>query len=195
MTWLQTVTLSNDICTLIPLSLTHHDDLVAAAEDGKLWELWYTGIPTPDMMTTEIERRLSLQAQGEMLAFAIIDNLSKQAIGMTTYLNIDAANHRLEIGSTWLRNSAQRSGINTAAKLLLLTHAFEELHCHAVEFRTHVYNQSSRRAIERIGAKLDGILRNHMVMPNNTLRDTCVYSIIQSEWDTVKVHLSYLMHQ
>mgnify|MGYP002630544936 FL=1 len=128
-----------------------------------------------------------------MSPFAIIENASGKSVGMTTYMNIDAANHRLEIGSTWYRKSAQRTGINTECKYLMLGHAFETLDCIAVEFRTHFINHQSRRAIERLGAKLDGVLRAHMVMPNGTIRDTCVYSIVASEWPTIKAHLSLQM--
>ena len=127
-----------------------------------------------------------------MVAYAIIDTSSGRAVGMTTYMNIDPANRRLEIGSTWYRKAVQRSGLNTECKLLMLAHAFEVLECIAVEFRTHFMNRSSRAAIERLGAKLDGILRSHMVMANGTVRDTAVYSIIQSEWPTVKANLMHL---
>jgi N-acetyltransferase len=121
----------------------------------------------------------------------VIDNAAGKAVGMTTYMNIDAGNRRVEIGSTWYRRSVQRTEINTQCKLMLLGHAFEQLGCIAVEFRTHFFNHQSRKGIERLGAKLDGILRSHMVMPNGTLRDTCVYSIIAAEWPTVKAHLTY----
>ena len=126
-----------------------------------------------------------------MLPFAVIDNASGKAVGMTTYMNIDAPQRRVEIGSTWYRRSVQRTEINSQCKLMLLAHAFETLDCIAVEFRTHFFNHQSRKGIERLGAKLDGILRNHMVMPNGTMRDTCVYSIIAPEWPTVKAHLTY----
>jgi RimJ/RimL family protein N-acetyltransferase len=174
---------------LEPLSLEHHDEAVGAVRDGELWNLWYTSIPAPGNMRAEIERRLSLQASGLMLPFAVRERGSNRVVGMTTYMNVDAANHRLEIGSTWYAKSVQRSGLNTQCKLLLLTHAFEPLHSIAVEFRTHFFNHQSRRAIERLGAKLDGVLRNHSIAANGTLRDTCVYSIIASEWPTVKAHL------
>ncbi len=114
---------------------------------------------------------------------------------MTTYMNVDAANRRVEIGSTWYAKSVQRSGLNTEAKLLLLGHAFDTLDCIAVEFRTHFMNHQSRRAIERLGAKLDGILRSHQIAPNGTLRDTCVYSIIAPEWPTVRAHLQWLLEK
>jgi N-acetyltransferase len=114
---------------------------------------------------------------------------------MTTYMNVDAANRRVEIGSTWYAKRVQRSALNTQCKLLLLTHAFEQLNCIAVEFRTHFFNHQSRRGIERLGAKQDGILRNHQIAPNGTLRDTVVYSIIASEWPTVKAHLTYQLNE
>jgi RimJ/RimL family protein N-acetyltransferase len=129
-----------------------------------------------------------------MLPFAVRDADGGIA-GMTTYMNADAANRRVEIGSTWYARRVQRSGVNTQCKLLLLTHAFEKLDCIAVEFRTHFFNHPSRRAIERLGAKLDGILRSHQVAPNGTLRDTAVYSIIGSEWPTVKAHLTFQLEE
>lgn len=174
---------------LVPLSHAHQADLVEAVLDGELWHLWYTSIPTPDEMAGEIDRRLGLQQQGSMTPFAVIEKSTHQAVGMTTFMHIDAVNRRVEIGSTWYRKRVQRTGVNTECKLLLLTHAFEHLNCIAVEFRTHFFNRQSRAGIERLGAKLDGILRQHQLARNGTLRDTCVYSIIDSEWPTVKAHL------
>ena len=147
-------------------------------------------IPHADDMEAEIERRLSLRETGSMQPFSIIEKASGKVVGQTTYMNIDAKNRRVEIGSTWYRKSVQRTPLNTECKLLLLTHAFEVLDCIAVEFRTHVVNEASRRAIERLGAKFDGILRAHMMMANGTIRDTAVYSVIAPEWPTVKAHLS-----
>ena len=141
-------------------------------------------------MAAEIERRLALQASGSMLPFTVLD-AKDRIVGMTTYMNIDASNRRLEIGSTWYARSAQRSALNTQCKLLLLTHAFEVLNCIAVEFRTHRLNTQSRRAIERLGAQLDGILRSHQISPNGSLRDTAVYSITAAEWPTVRAHLGW----
>jgi len=175
--------------SLVPLSNSHHDDLVEAVKDGELWTLWYTKIPAPEGLRAEIDRRLELQRQGSMIAFAVIDESTQEAVGMTTFMNIDAVNRRVEIGSTWYRRRAQRSALNTECKLLLLTHAFEQLKCIAVEFRTHFFNMQSRTAIERLGAKLDGVLRQHQFAGNGTLRDTCVYSILDREWPTVKTHL------
>jgi RimJ/RimL family protein N-acetyltransferase len=193
--WISPLTLSARHVQLAPLSHAHHDALVQAVRDGELWNHWYTAIPTPEGMQAEINRRLDLQAKGSMCPFAVIDPATNQAVGMTTYMNIDAANRRVEIGSTWYRQSVQRSPLNTEAKRLLLAHAFEQLNCIAVEFRTHFFNQQSRRAIERLGAKLDGVLRSHQINPHpmapGALRDTCVYSIVASEWPNVKTHLDY----
>ena len=178
---------------LVPLSMAHHDALVEAVKDGELWRHWYTFIPTPEKMADEISRRLNLHQQGSMLPFAVLQQ--GKAVGMTTYMNIDAANKRVEIGSTWYRANVQRSSLNTECKRLLLAHAFEQLKCIAVEFRTHFFNQQSRNAIERLGAKLDGILRNHAINTHpdavGALRDTCVYSILNTEWPSVKAHLDY----
>ena len=189
------VTLLGKHVQLVPLNASHHDDLCEAVRDGELWNHWYTAIPTPEGMAAEIARRLDLQAKGSMCPFAVIDPATGRAAGMTTYMNIDATNRRVEIGSTWYRQSVQRGPLNTEAKRLLLAHAFEHLNCIAVEFRTHFFNQQSRRAIERLGAKLDGVLRSHQINPHpmaaGSLRDTCVYSIIASEWPNVKAHLDY----
>jgi|SRR5712671_885574 len=195
MSFTSATTLTGRNVTLAPLSHTHRDDLVAAVKDGELWTLWYTTIPTPEKIPAEIERRLDLQAKGQWLPFAVIDKATGAAIGMTSYLNIDAANRRVEIGGTWYRKSAQRTGVNTECKRLLLTHAFERLQCIAVEFRTHFFNRPSRAGIERLGAKLDGVLRSHLVMPNGSLRDTCVYSITAPEWPAAKANLAYQLEK
>ena len=188
--WLSPVRLVGAHCSLEPLAPEQHDKLVAATRDGELWKLWYTAIPSPEGMSAEIARRLELQAKGSMLAFTTRD-ANGQVAGMTTCMNIDATHKRVEIGSTWTAARMQRSPFNTECKLLLLGHAFETLGCIAVEFRTHFFNQQSRRAIERLGAKLDGILRNHQRASNGTLRDTAVYSITAAEWPTVKAHLRW----
>ena len=188
--WLSPLRLVGAHCSLEPLAPEQHDELVAATRDGELWKLWYTAIPSPEGMSAEIARRLDLQAKGSMLAFTTRE-ANGQVAGMTTYMNVDATHKRLEIGSTWTAARMQRSPFNTECKLLLLGHAFEALGCIAVEFRTHCFNQQSRRAIERLGAKLDGILRNHQRASNGTLRDTAVYSITESEWPTVKAHLRW----
>lgn len=189
------VTLTGQHVHLVPLASSHAADLAEAVTDGELWNHWYTAVPRPEGMAAEIQRRLGLQASGNMCPFAVLDPASGRAVGMTTFMNIDAGNRRVEIGSTWYRRAVQRTPLNTEAKRLLLAHAFEQLNCIAVEFRTHFFNQQSRRAIERLGAKLDGILRNHQINPHpqapGALRDTCVYSIIAGEWPNVKAHLDH----
>jgi N-acetyltransferase len=198
MPFTQDTTLKGEHASLAPLSQAHHDDLVDAVKDGELWRLWYTAIPSPEAMAQEIERRLGLQKAGSMLPFAVLDATGR-AVGMTTYMNIDAANHRVEIGSTWYRQAVQRSPLNTECKRMLLNHAFEQLGCIAVEFRTHFFNHASRKGIERLGAKLDGVLRSHQMNRHpdapNTLRDTCVYSIVASEWPTVRAHLDHQLRK
>ena len=188
------ITLTGQHVELVPLDHAHLEGLIAAVRDGELWELWYTNIPEPDGMRREIDRRLSLQAAGSMLPFTVIERPSGRIVGMTTYMNIDAISPRLEIGSTWYAQSVQRTHLNTEAKLLLLRHA-EHLNCLAVEFRTHFLNQRSRRAIERLGAKLDGVLRHHTRSPNGTLRDTCVYSIIAPDWPAICAHLEFRLQK
>jgi RimJ/RimL family protein N-acetyltransferase len=190
MTWPESVTLRGHHATLEPLTRDHGKAMSEATKDGELWKLWYTAVPTPEAMLAEIDRRLNLQKQGSMLPFAVLD-AEGSAVGMTTYMNVDADNKRVEVGSTWYAKRVQRTTLNTECKLLLMQHAFETLDCIAVEYRTSFFNQKSRRAIERLGAKLDGVLRNHQLHIDGTLRDTCVYSIIQSEWPTVKSHLTF----
>ena len=189
MPWPEPVILRGTHSVLEPLSLAHHDDLVEAVQDGELWKLWYTVVPAPGQVKAEIERRLDRQSKGSMLPFAVRDTHSAKVAGMTSYWTVDDAHRRVEIGGTWYRKTMQRTPLNTECKLLLLTHAFESLNCVCVELRTHFFNSASRRAIERLGAKLDGILRNNQVLPNGTLRDTCAYSIIMSEWPVVKTNL------
>ena len=193
MPWLEPVTLRGPHARLEPLSPAHRDGLVEAANDGELWKLWYTSVPKAENMEKEIARGLALQSAGTMLPFTVFDAEGGIA-GMTTYMNVDAANRRVEIGSTWYAKRVQRTPLNTQCKLLLLQHAFETLDCIAVEFRTHFFNHQSRRAIERLGAKQDGILRSHQIAPNGTLRDTVVFSIIAAEWLTVKAHLNYQLN-
>jgi len=194
MTWLEPVTLSGAHVRLEPLSQAHEAGLIDAVRDGDLWRLWYTAVPSPDTMAKEIDRRLGLQTAGSMLPFTVFDANGGIA-GMTTYMNVDAANRRVEIGSTWYAQRVQRSLLNTECKLLLLTHAFERLNCIAVEFRTHFFNRQSRQAIERLGAKLDGILRCHQIGRDGALRDTVVYSIIASEWPAARQHLSFKLER
>jgi RimJ/RimL family protein N-acetyltransferase len=194
MPWPEPVTLRGRHATLEPLAKSHLRDLVEAVKDGELWRLWYTSVPAPDAMSGEIDRRLALQAKGSMLPFAVLD-AGGRGVGMTTYMNIDATFKRVEIGSTWYAKRVQRTPLNTECKLMLLTHAFDVLGCIAVEFRTGFFNQQSRRAIERLGAKLDGILRSHQRYTDGSLRDTCVYSIIASEWPAVRTHLKFQLER
>lgn len=193
--WPPSFTATGTYVSVVELSPDHEADLREASADGEMHRLWYTSVPAPDDVAAEIARRLGLREQGSMLPFAIIERATGKAVGMTTYMDIDAPNRRLEIGSTWYRKSVQRTPINTECKLLLLRHAFEELDCIAVEFRTHFMNAQSRRAIERLGAKFDGILRSHKIMSNGTLRDTAVYSIIASEWPAVKANLEWQLEK
>jgi len=192
--WHAPIVLQGEHASLRPLAREHHDGLVDAVRDGELWRLWYTSIPSPDRMASEIERRLGLQAQGSMLPFTVFDAAGRVA-GMTTYMNIDAAHKHIEIGSTWYARRAQRTPLNTECKRMLLMHAFESLECIAVEFRTHRLNNQSRRAIERLGAQLDGILRNHQRGSDGLLRDTAVYSITAAEWPVVKAHLAWQLEK
>ncbi|MBK6863018.1 MAG: GNAT family N-acetyltransferase [Ideonella sp.] len=194
MSWPAPITLSGVHASLEPLAREHAAGLTDAVRDGELWKLWYTAIPAPEGMAAEIERRLALQAAGSMLPFTVRDAEGRIA-GMTTYMNIDAVHRRVEIGSTWYAQRVQRSALNTECKRMLLAHAFEALDCIAVEFRTHFFNQQSRRGIERLGAKLDGILRSHLRAANGTLRDTCVYSIVAAEWPTVRAHLDHQLQR
>lgn len=198
MSFVQAITLQGQHASLVPLSQHHRDDLVEAVKDGELWRLWFTSVPAPEDMATEIDRRLGLQAAGSMMPFAVLDAAGR-AVGMTTYMNIDAANRRVEIGSTWYRRAVQRSAVNTECKRLLLANAFEQLDCIAVEFRTHFFNHASRQGIERLGAKLDGVLRAHQINHHpdapDTLRDTCVYSILAGEWPTVRAHLDHQLRK
>ncbi|MGB0902231.1 GNAT family N-acetyltransferase [Halocynthiibacter sp.] len=187
-TWPAPITLTGDHVILAPLTMDHAEDLKRAC--AEISGLWYTSVPTPDGMEHEITRRLSLP---DMQPFTVMTP-DGTPVGMTTFMNIDAANRRVEIGSTWYAKSVQRSGLNTEAKLLLLTHAFEDLDCIAVEFRTHFMNHASRNAIARLGAKQDGILRNHMISPDGSLRDTVCFSIISGEWPAVKMNLKHRLH-
>jgi N-acetyltransferase len=188
MSWPPQIRLQGEHASLVPLTPEHAPALADAVRDGELWKLWYTSIPSPEGMAGEIARRIGLRERGSMLPFAVLDARGTP-VGMTTYMNIDADNKRVEIGSTWYAQRVQRTALNTECKLMLLRHAFETLGCIAVEFRTHRFNTRSRRAIERLGAQLDGILRAHSRQPDGSLRDTAVYSITAAEWPTVRAHL------
>ncbi len=176
--------------TLEPLAREHIPEIAAAAEDGELGSLWFTSAPKADAVERWVDMRLASQQPDEGLTF-VVRSLDGTLIGSSSYLNVDAANRRLEIGNTWYVASARRSGVNSETKLLMLGHAFDELGCVAVEFRTHFFNFTSRAAIERLGAKLDGVLRSHQVLPDGSRRDTVVYSILDIEWPAVRNNLRH----
>jgi len=185
------VTLTGRFVTLVPLSEDHHSGLQEAAADGELWKLFFTMVPKPEDMHSWMETALALQKEHEALIFTVFENFSGKIVGTTRYCNLDLQNQRLEIGYTWYARRVQRTAVNTECKLLLLGHAFEQLDCIAVEFRTDFLNHPSQRAIERLGARRDGILRNHKIMPNGRIRDSVVYSILNSEWEGVKQNLEF----
>jgi N-acetyltransferase len=193
--FIEPVTLRGAHATLEPLTRGHDAAIKAAAADGELWKLWYTSVPTPDKTAEWMDIALDMRERLGAMPFAVRSNASGDVVGSTRYFNVDAPNRRLEIGHTWYAQRAQRTAINTECKLLLLTYAFEVLRCIAVEFRTHWFNHRSREAILRLGAKQDGVLRNHQLMPDGAKRDTVVYSIIDVEWPAVKRHLSHKLEQ
>lgn len=189
-TYAQTPTMEYAGVRLEQLSPEHADELSQVVTTGGLDEVWYTSVPSAQYIVGDIKKRLALQAAGEMAPFAIIDMSTGKAVGATTYLNIDESNHRVEIGSTYLSPEVQGTGINPAAKFMLLQRAFEELDCFSVAFCTHWHNEASRAAIARLGAKQDGVLRNHKYDPNTgTLRDTVIFSILPHEWPAVRTNL------
>ncbi|MBK6391318.1 MAG: GNAT family N-acetyltransferase [Saprospiraceae bacterium] len=189
------IILTGQYVTLEPLNQTHAEGLEAAASDGKLWNLWFTSVPRPEKVHEFIETALAEQLAGKSIPFVVRRSEDEAIVGSTRYMNIEQVVRRLEIGHTWYAASAQRTPINTECKLLLLRHAFESLDCVAVEFRTHRFNEASRRAILRLGAVQDGILRNHRIGADGTLRDTVVFSILQSEWPAVKMNLNFKLSQ
>ena len=195
MRFVEPVTLAGRHATVEPLARGHEGGVRAAASDGELWRLWYTGVPAPDKVAGWIDAALAMRESLGAMPFVIRDNASGEIVGATRYFNVEAAHRRLEIGHTWHAQRAQRTAINTECKLLLLTHAFETLKCIAVEFRTNFFNFQSRQAIARLGAKQDGILRNHQITPEGVLRDTVVFSIIESEWPAVKRNLQFLLER
>ncbi len=188
---MEQVNLTGRFVTLVPLAQMHLTGLQEAASDGELWKLFFTNVPQPDQLQGWLDNALALRESGQALPFVIMENFSGKVVGTTRYCNPDMDNRRLEIGYTWYAKRVQRSAINTECKLLLLRHAFEKLKCIAVEFRTDWLNQPSQRAIERLGAKRDGVLRNHKIMPNGRIRDTVVYSILNTEWQGVEENLRF----
>jgi N-acetyltransferase len=174
--------------SLEPLAREHVSEIAAAASDGDVGR--FTGAPSPRTAAQWVDVRLGLQRPDTGLTF-VVRRLDGTLVGSSSYMNVDPANRRLEIGNTWYGASARRSGVNSETKLLMLSHAFDELGCVAVEFRTHFFNFASRTAIERLGAKLDGVLRSHQLAPDGSRRDTVVYSILDIEWPSVRRHLQF----
>lgn len=191
--WLNQITLPGNFIKLVPLTLEHIPSIIEAVKDGELWKLWYTYAPEPENVKPYIEKSINDFNNDISLSFAVIQLNTGKVVGTTRFMNADSINKRLEIGTTWYSASVQRTGVNTECKYLLLQYAFEELNCIAVEFRTHWHNIQSRKAIERLGAKQDGILRNHQLDRSGNLRDTVVFSIINIEWPTVKYSLQHKM--
>ena len=193
MRFIEPVTLTGRQWVILePMESKHEAELLEAAKDGQLWKLWYTAIASPDAVLDYVSDSLKMRTEQGAMPFVVRRKSDEKIVGSTRFFNVDAKNRRVEIGHTWYSRSAQRTGLNTEAKLLLLKHAFEKLNCIAVEFRTHWFNFESRAAIARLGAKQDGVLRNHQISPNGSLRDTVVFSIIAGEWPAVKAHL---LHQ
>jgi RimJ/RimL family protein N-acetyltransferase len=187
--WIEPVTLVGEHVKLVPLSFEHEQGLANAAADGELWKLWYTSVPTPEGVRDWIAAALVMRDTFGAHPFAVIDIKSGDVVGSTRFFNVEAAHRRLEIGHTWYAKRVQRSSLNTEAKLLLLSHAFDTLKTIAVEFRTHFMNQQSRAAIARLGARQDGILRNHQIGRDGIYRDTVVFSIVEAEWPAVRANL------
>jgi RimJ/RimL family protein N-acetyltransferase len=192
---LRPITLSGKLVRLEPLSHDHHDALVAAAADGEMWDRWYTSVPRPEGMRAEIDRRLALQEQGVMQPFTTIRVADDEVLGMTTFMDIVPAVPRVEIGSTWNRESAHGTGTNPESKLLLMTHAFEVWQVEAVRYRTHKMNLQSRAAIERLGAELEGLLRADSIDARGVVRDTAQYSVVARIWPMVKANLEHRLRR
>ncbi len=192
--WIEPVTLTGSKVILEPLSLEHLDGLISAVKDGELWKLWFTSIPSPEKAEEYIKTALEMRENAGAMPFIVRDRESNKIIGCTRYFNVDEVNQRLEIGYTWYSESYQRTAVNTECKYLLLSHAFEKLDAIAVEFRTHWHNHKSRAAIARLGAKQDGVLRNHQRTADGSYRDTVVFSIINLEWPAVRQSLMFKLN-
>ncbi|MBR9791678.1 MAG: GNAT family N-acetyltransferase [Gammaproteobacteria bacterium] len=192
-TFVKAVTLSANGVALVPLEAAHEAGLKAAAADGELWHLRVTSVPEPDATADYIRAALRARESGDRFAFAVIEQTTGNVLGTTSYHDILPAVKRLEIGYTWYAKSAQRTHVNTTCKLLMLSHAFDVLNCNVVGWRTDNYNYASQRAIERLGAKKDGVIRGHHMRRDGTIRDTVMYSLRQGEWPEVRAHLHYLL--
>ena len=178
---------------LEPLALSHEAGLREAAADGELWRIRVTSVPEPAQTRDYIDTALKMRAEGHRLAFAVIDEATQQVLGSTSYHDIVPAIRRVEIGYTWYRQSVQRTHVNTTAKLLMMGHAFDTLGCHVVGWRTDNYNFASQKAIERLGARKDGVIRHHALRRDGTVRDTVIYSMLAGEWPEAKAQLLYLL--
>ncbi|MEZ9629893.1 GNAT family N-acetyltransferase [Vibrio breoganii] len=189
--WLRETEMESKKIKLVPLKREHADALVIAASDGELWNLWFTSVPSAETVSRYIDTALEQQALGVAVPFVVIEKSTGHIIGSTRFCNADPVHHRVEVGYTWYASRFQKTSVNTECKLLLLSYAFESLEAIAVEFRTSWHNQASRAAIARLGAKQDGVLRNHQTLPNGGYRDTVVFSILNSEWMSVKENLEY----
>jgi N-acetyltransferase len=189
--WIEPVTLPGSIVVLEPLAPEHLDGIKEAVKDGELWKLWFTSVPSPETAEATIKTALDLRENSGWMPFVVRESTTNKIIGSTRYCNVDEVNHRVEIGYTWYSQSYQRTAVNSECKYLLLSHAFEKLEAIAVEFRTHWHNHKSRAAIARLGAKQDGVLRNHQKSAAGIYRDTVVFSIINSEWPAVKQSLKF----
>lgn len=192
MAFVQPVTLADRGLHLVPLELAHEDGLRAAAADGELWTLRITSVPEPEQTRAYIESALQMRAEGHRFAFAVTEAATGRVLGSTSFHDILPAVKRVEIGYTWYAQSVQRSHVNTTCKLLMMGHAFDTLGCHVVGWRTDNYNFASQRAIERLGAKKDGVVRGHALRRDGTIRDTVMYSMRSGEWPEAKAQLLYL---
>lgn len=188
MSWLENIELSGEIVTLEPIRMNHVESLKTAVMDGELWKLWFASVPSPDQMENYVINAIEGSRKGN-IAFAVRNNETKNVVGTTRFYNVDELNKRLMLGYTWYAKSACRTGVNSESKYLLLQYVFEKKEAIAVEFRTHLFNEVSKKAIERLGAKQDGVLRSHKIMADGSIRDTVIYSILHEEWPIVKNNL------
>ena len=195
MPFVEPVVLRSRGVRLEPLALAHEDGLAAAAADGQLWRLRVTSVPEPQETRLYIETALHMREAGNRFAFAVVDEATDRVLGSTSYHDILPAVRRLEIGYTWYRQSVQRSHVNTTAKLLMMGHAFDALGCHVVGWRTDNFNFASQRAIERLGAKKDGVIRGHALRRDGTIRDTVMYSLRAGEWPESRAQLLSLLER
>ncbi|MCF2858341.1 GNAT family N-acetyltransferase [Pseudoalteromonas sp. SMS1] len=188
MTWLKSVALEGDVVLLEPMQLAHADSLVSAVQDGQSWKLWYASVPSPEGMYKYVETAVESAKNGQP-AYVVRTKADRRIVGTTRFYDVKAQHRRASIGYTWYANSVKKTAVNTECKYLLMKYLFESSEALSLEFKTHYFNQTSRAAIERLGAKLDGVLRSHQIMRDGSIRDTAVYSILAHEWPTVKNHL------